>query len=250
MLLFVKYSVFFVTDKTFKGVSVMGKYAGNSTKIGQTTHPLLGKPMFVPEDYEFFKQAEIGKLHSAQKWMREFKDFGDGRLVLEAFAGAGILTLVYLSEGYEPFVIEQQSGLVRALRKNLKRYSPTFEKDRCFLADNMTILPEVPSDNPDIKAVDLDCYNNCIPQIRESARILRKGLLFVSSGDILPICRFKKYGFIEKRYGISFKGSWRNFPKDVIYKFIRQTFREQNKKTELVGAFVWPTVCRLCVKIS
>lgn len=228
----------------------MGKYTGNSVKIGTAIHPVLNKPMFVPEDYEFFRKAEKGKLEHTQEWMREFQDFGGGKVILEAFAGAGILTMIYLDEGYEPLVVEQHDGLVRALRKNLKRYSPTPERTRCFLADNMTILPGIPSDNPDIKAIDLDCYSHCVPQIRESARILRKGLLFVSSGEILPICRFKKYDFIEKRYGISFRGSWRNFPKDVIYKFVRQAFLEQGKKTEFVGAFVWPTVCRLCVRVN
>jgi len=228
----------------------MGKYLGHATVLKTMSHPLLGRRMYVPCDFEYFKQAPGGKLPSTQNCLREFRDSKDGTIALEAYAGSGVLTLIYLDEGYTPLLIEQEKGLVKALKKNINRYALNPRGVQCFHADNMIILPGIASNSRGIGVIDLDSYTSCIPQIKEAARILTRGLLFISSGEIRTVCRFKNTAFIKKRYDIVFNGPWRNFPQDVIYKFARQVFAARGKKIELVHTFVWPTVCRLCIRVN
>lgn len=227
----------------------MGKYRGDSILLKAVKHPLLDKQMFVPEDYEFFKLAEEGKLQKAQKWLDVFKNWGKEKIVLEAFAGAGILTMIYIDNGYKPFAIEKKHGLSEALKKNIELYFRDFPKMRCLHADNMDILPNVSSDSRYIKIIDLDSYSHCVPQIKQSARILKDGLLFATSGEIYRICRFKNYSFIKERYGMTFDGSYKDFPEAVLYEFIKKEFANRGKKTELFDMFIWPTICRLCIKV-
>ncbi len=229
----------------------MGKYIGDSVGIRVAEHPFLKIPMFVPEDYTFFKQAEYGKLASASKWLGQFAHWAPLRergVVIEAYAGAGILSMIYLEAGYMPLGIEIKEGLTKALRKNFERYpdSPSLALN----LDNAAVLREMDTDCRITKIIDLDCYSHCIPQIQEAARILKRGLLFVSSGEAISICRFRKYFLAEKRYGISFSGpTYKDFPEKVMYEFIRREFAKRGKKAEFVEAVARPTLYRLCVKV-
>lgn len=228
----------------------MGKYTGGATALTRATHPRTGQQIYVPDDYEFFKQAERGKLTRAEEWLDAYRHWGSGTRVLEAYAGAGLLTVIYLNHGYTPLAIEQKPGLVKALRKNVRRYHVGRGTPECVLADNMSVLPQLPTNARGMRVIDLDSYGSCVPQIDEAARILSKGLLLVTSGEILTLCRFRRTDFIEKRYGFGFDGSWREFHERVVYRYVKQAFAKHDKKTELVDAFVWPTICRLCIKVG
>jgi len=228
----------------------MKNFIIDEVELEEVRHPILEKTIFVPKGFRYYKQAKEGKLPSTQMCLQEFGQVDDGTIVLEPYAGVGILTLVYIEAGYTPFLIEQEEQLVTALQRNIAEHAPDASLVECFHADNMTILPSIASDDPNVGVIDLDSYTYATSQIQEAARILKQGLLFVSSGEVLPMCRFKQFDFVKKRYGIDFQGPWRNFSEEVLYRFIEETFQEYGKSTELLHTFTWPTVCRLCIRVN
>jgi len=111
-------------------------------------------------------------------------------------------------------------------------------------------LPEISLNLSEVKIIDLDACGHCVPQIKESARILQGGLLLVTSGEIYMISRFKQRDFIKERYGVDFDGGYEYFPREILFEFIKREFLKFGKNVELLDVFVTPIICRLCVKVN
>lgn len=233
----------------------MGKFRGNSSELKEVIHPVLKKPIFVPFDFEFYGNgAEKEKFKRTVQWLGKVSDWSGGRsegdTALDAFAGAGVLAMVYLDFGYKLIAIEENPVLFSALKKNTLGAAKGKTRIGVHQRDNMDLLPKFRSDDSRIKIIDLDSYNSCVLQIRQAARILKSGFLFVTAGDIYAGARFKNWKFTKERYGIDFFGPPEDYPKNVIFQFIKDKFKRYGKQAELRDYFSFPTICRLCVQIK
>jgi len=227
----------------------MGKYSGGEGRLREIVHPFLARTIVVPADYKFHNtQAENMKFNTALIWGKGVINSLAGEsaepLAIDAFAGVGILTLAYLDMGFRTIAMERNASLAHALLENVRK-----EKATVHAGDNLEVLSQIRSCHPDIKLIDLDPYGSCVWQIREAARILKKGFLFVTCGDVYTGSRFKKWGFIKKRYGIDFSGTFQDYPMKVIYPFIQLEFQKLGKTAKLCGFFSFPTICRVCAEI-
>lgn len=230
----------------------MGKYVGRSTGHKLVRHPVLGTDMAVPKDFKFFGNgAEKEKWERAARLAADFfKEISvdpGPKMVVDAFAGAGVLSLVYSAIGYRVIGMENNPSLFSALVCNFLAGQKT--GNNFFRADNMEILPKFSDNDPRISIIDLDSYSSCVSQIREAARILKNGLLFVTAGDIYAGARFKNWAFAKKRYGIGFSGPENDYPEKVVFEFARREFARRGKSAKLLDSFAFKTMCRICVRV-
>ena len=229
----------------------MAKYVGETNVLKTVAHPLFAREMLVPEDYKFYGNgAERAKFEKAYEWAGAYKRSrrGSSRVcVLEPFAGAGVLSLIYSHFGFMTRGVEANSSLFRALEANLDEDKTEHSLSNC---DNSVFLSQMKSNDMGINIIDLDAYGSCVPQIVEAARILGRGLLFVTAGDIMAGARFKDWSFTKVRYGVDFYGDEQDYPREVLYAFVNREFRKRGKKTELLDRFAFRTMCRICVSVS
>lgn len=228
----------------------MGKYLGISQDWKMVRHPVFWESIYVPADYEFYNTpAEREKFRKALSWTGEvsrvFSRQGEKPVALDVFAGAGILTIIYLHFGFEVIAIEKNVSLSSSLLKNVQKAGAVVYTD-----DNLNVLAKIESNHPKIKLIDLDPYDSCLPQIGEAVRILRNGFLFITAGDIYAGARFKSWQFTERRYGVRFNGNFEAYPVKVIYPYIAGEAKKLGKSAKLHDFFAFPTICRLCVEIS
>ncbi|MBI2625060.1 MAG: RsmD family RNA methyltransferase [Candidatus Nealsonbacteria bacterium] len=232
----------------------MGKFQINDTEaLKKVEHPLIkNREFYIPESYRFYNNlAEKDKWQRTRVWLGRVIDTIYIRLhrdiVLDAFAGAGVLSAFYLLHGYQVIAIEKNPALALALKENVKSF---IAPAAIFEEDNMGVLTLFENNDPRIKIIDLDPYGSCLPQIKEAARIIKSGFLFITCGDIYAGSRFKNWSFTKNRYGIEFSGPAKDYPVKVIYPFIQKEFQKRDKSTQLLDYFSFPTICRLFIAVS
>jgi len=228
----------------------LGKFLGNSSRLKRVKHPTLQRHLHVPSDYQFYNNpAEREKLERTKAWLLHLPVSPEnGGIVLDAFAGVGVLTTLYLHFGYQVIALEKNPLLVPALQRNVRVCSAATAT--VYEGDNLEVLQRHESNDPTVRLIDLDPYGSCVAQIQEAVRILRHGFLFVTSGDIYAGARFRSWGFTEKRYGIPFSGAWKDYPVEVLYPFIQRVCEVSGKTAELCDCFSFPTIARVCARIS
>ncbi len=233
----------------------MGKFTGNCLDLKKAEHPLLKKPLYLPVDYEFYQNgAEKEKFSRTFLWLSRINKRNlwspAETIVLDAFAGAGGLAMIYLDFGYKLIAVEKNPFLFSALKKNILDAAGEKRKEGIHPGDNMSFLPMFRNDDSKIGIIDLDSYNSSVPQIRQAARILKNGFLFVTAGDIYAGARFKNWRFAKARYGIDFSGPAEDYVEKVIFQFIKNEFKRYGKSVELRDWFSFPQICRLSVQVK
>ncbi len=122
------------------------------------------------------------------------------KLVIDAFAGAGILTIIYALSGRKVYAIEKDPFVFRCLKKNIEIFG--FKNVRLFQEDNLKVLGDLKRSWDYVSLIDLDPYNECVRQTELSLKIIKNGILLTTSGEIMHYKRFThERDIIRKRYG-------------------------------------------------
>jgi tRNA G26 N,N-dimethylase Trm1 len=232
-------------------------------KLLVVDHPFLkNHQMLIPKNYKFHNsKGEEQKFKTTYKLAKELAEnqSNGSSIVIDAFAGAGALSMIYQSLGYGVIAIEKDEHRFYALTKNLGKQTKNTPGTLIYRCNNNDVLSKRFADDPNVKIIDLDPYSDCAKQIVRASRILKEGLLFITTGDIRSVLQFRNPSFVSKRYhNTNFKIKSdqiteeiaENYIKKVLYKYIEREFEKQRKEIELIDYFWTIQMCRMCIKVG
>ena len=182
--------------------------------------------------------------HSRLKRLRAkeiCKIFSKGRKlrILDAFAGLGMLTDTYSIYASEVIAIEKDRTVFKTLEKKLGKRNNV----KLYNNDNLCILEMLVEDAERFDIIDLDPFDNSFYQIPLATKLIKDGLMFITSGEVLALRR----GGMLKRYGGVLKsGDIDKLPNVILGYIAKYTIAP----VRLLECYIGRTALRMYVKVG
>jgi len=174
--------------------------------------------------------------------------------VLDAYAGAGISTYLWLREGVSCVVIEKDPEFFSCLEANVVN-----DKLRLYNEDNLKTLSRLMEENEKFDMIDLDGTGNIHPQLSLSFDLIDNGYMWITTCDYMLVQRNFHRDSLVKRYGeeiiqiYDYTGSKvdrRLDFVDIVTKHFSRIAREKGKEPELLHYAMGRTALRALFAIS
>lgn len=148
------------------------------------------------------------------------------KTIIDAYAGTGLSTIEYARKGHRVIAIEERRKTFDCLKQNVEAFGLT--NVELHRGDNLKYLKKCNTADESIGLIDLDPFKSPYEQIKESLRILKNGILPITSGEVFYIRRYSKIdsnpqGVFVRRYGREVR-DWHELP-FVVFDWMRTTQR-------------------------
>jgi len=204
--------------------------------------------IFEGRKFEFPNTKQIEMDDVASKLKRHLNkivaqnELNKNDVVIDAFAGVGFSSYLYAKQAGLVHCIEKDKEIYNYLERNLQDLNNV----QLYCANNLDIFPKLSSKG--VKLVDLDPHNNFHSQLIYLPRIIGKGIVLFTSGEILGIRR----GFKNTLYKCDLtKYKGKNYPlfaEEILVPYLQERIKELKPNLEYM--YIYPSSIRLLFTVG